>query len=146
MTEALQTVCPSCAAINRFPAARLRDAPICAKCKHPLFQGKPLALDGATFDRHVTRSDVPLVVDFWAEWCGPCKMMAPVFEQAARQLEPDIRFAKVDTDAEQGIAGRFAIRSIPTLIAFRGGREIARQAGAMPLQALTAWIHQALGR
>ncbi len=144
MNDSLQTVCPTCAAVNRVPAARLAEDPHCAKCKNSLFQGKPVALDAATFDRHLTRSDVPLIVDFWAEWCGPCKMMAPAFEAAARQLEPRVRLGKLDTDAEQAIAGRYVIRSIPTLIAFRGGREIARQAGAMPLQSLTAWIHQVL--
>ena len=138
----LHIVCPACTAVNRVPESRLADAPHCAKCKQPLFQGKPASLDAATFDRQLTRSEIPLIVDFWAEWCGPCKMMAPVFADAARRLEPRVRLAKVDTEAEPGIAGRYAIRSIPTLIAFRGGREIGRQSGAMPPEAWLSWCRQ----
>ncbi|MEQ1579001.1 MAG: thioredoxin TrxC [Steroidobacteraceae bacterium] len=144
VTPSLHIVCPACSAVNRVPESRLADAPRCAKCKEPLFQGKPVALGSATFDRQLTRSEIPLIVDFWAEWCGPCHMMAPAFAEAAKRLEPRVRLAKVDTEAEPAIAGRYAIRSIPTLIAFRGGREIGRQSGAMALEALLAWARQAL--
>ena len=141
----LHLVCPACSAVNRVPEARLGEGPHCANCKQPLFQGKPLSLDAAAFDRQLTRSDIPLIVDFWAEWCGPCHMMAPAFAEAAKRLEPRVRFAKIDTEAEAGIAGRYAIRSIPTLIAFRGGREIGRQSGALPLEALLSWCRQVTG-
>lgn len=144
MSDTLQVVCPHCAAINRVPDARLADAPACGKCHAQLFTGKPLALDAAAFERHAGRSEIPLLVDFWAAWCGPCKSMAPQFEAAARELEPRIRCGKVDTDAEQPLAARFAIRSIPTLILFRGGREVARQAGAMAAEDIRRWARDAL--
>jgi len=137
-------VCPHCPAVNRIPDARLADKPRCGKCGKALFTGHPLELTGASFDRHLQRSELPLVVDFWAEWCGPCKMMAPAFAQAAGQLEPRVRLAKVDTEAQQAIAARYNIRSIPTLVLFRGGREIARQAGAMSANAIVQWVERAL--
>ena len=137
-------VCPHCPAVNRIPGARLADKPRCGKCGKALFTGHPLELTGASFDRHLQRGELPLVVDFWAEWCGPCKMMAPAFAQAAGQLEPRVRLAKVDTEAQQAIAARYNIRSIPTLVLFRGGREIARQAGAMSANAIVQWVERAL--
>ncbi|MDH4041886.1 MAG: thioredoxin TrxC [Gammaproteobacteria bacterium] len=137
-------VCPHCPAVNRIPDARLADKPRCGKCGKALFTGHPLELTGASFDRHLQRGELPLVVDFWAEWCGPCKMMAPAFAQAAGQLEPRVRLAKVDTEAQQAIAARYNIRSIPTLVLFRGGREIARQAGAMSANAIVQWVERAL--
>ena len=137
-------VCPHCSAVNRIPPDRLGDSPRCGKCGEPVFVGKPLELTAAGFDRHLQRSELPLVVDFWAEWCGPCKMMAPAFAQAAAVLEPTVRLAKVDTDAQQGIAARYAIRSIPTLILFRDGREVARQAGAMSRNDIVQWVNRAL--
>ena len=145
MSDAIHIVCPHCAAVNRIPSARLADGPNCGKCKKVLFAGEPLVLTGALFDRHIGRSDVPVLVDFWAPWCGPCKMMAPQFEAAAKQLEPRIRLAKVNTEAEQALAGRFNIRSIPTLALFRGGREIARQPGAMGKEDIVRWVMSALG-
>ena len=140
MSEALTLGCPHCHAVNRVSRARLNDGPTCGKCKRPLFTGEPVTLTATNFRALVERSELPVVVDFWAGWCGPCKMMAPIFAEAARELEPRIRFAKLDTEAEQALAGRFGIRSIPTLIVFKGGREVARQAGAMQGTQLRQWL------
>lgn len=140
MADAAQIVCPHCLGVNRLPVARLGDAPKCGKCKLPLFTSRPVELTAATFATHITRSDIPVVVDFWAPWCGPCKMMAPVFEQAASALEPRVRLAKVNTEVEQQLAAQYSIRSIPTLAVFKQGREVARQAGAMDANNLRKWI------
>ena len=138
--ESLHVICPHCDAANRLPRDRVGESARCGKCKRPLFVAQPVVLTQANFHRHTAQSDVPVVVDFWAPWCGPCKMMAPIFEQAAAQLEPQVRLAKLNTEAEQGIAGEFGIRSIPTLIIFRKGQEIARQAGVMDLSRLVHWV------
>jgi thioredoxin 2 len=135
-------VCGHCSAINRVPADREASAAKCGKCGAAVFSGKPVNLSSASFDRHISRSDIPVVVDFWADWCGPCKMMAPAYAQAAAELEPEVRLAKLDTEAANDVAARFNIRSIPTLIVFREGREVARQAGAMPAPQLAAWIRE----
>jgi len=140
MSDAPIVVCPHCHAANRVPAARLADGGTCGKCKAPLFAGQPVDLDAGNFDRHVGRSDIPVLVDFWAPWCGPCRSMAPAFAQAARQLEPEFRLAKVNAEDEQALAARFGIRSIPTLALFRNGREVARQAGAMDQASLVRWV------
>ncbi|MGE3773617.1 MAG: thioredoxin TrxC [Gammaproteobacteria bacterium] len=140
--DSVHVVCPHCATANRVPAVRLDEQPNCGKCKARLFDGHPIALSRANFDRHLTASDLPLVVDFWAPWCGPCRQMAPAFEAAAATLEPRYRLAKLNTDDEGEIAGRYGIRSIPTLIVFARGREVARQAGAMPAGALVEWIRR----
>ncbi len=140
MSDSLHVVCPHCAAVNRIPAARLGDAPGCGQCKRPLFTGEPLALGQVDFDRHIARSDLPVVVDFWAPWCGPCRTMAPTFHQAAIELEPQARLVKVDTEAEQQLAARFNIRSIPTLAVFVQGREVARHSGAVDLATLKRWL------
>jgi thioredoxin 2 len=137
--------CPACRALNRVPETRLAEHPVCGKCKRALFAGKPLALNGADFDLHAGRADIPLLVDFWAPWCGPCLMMAPQFEAAARELEPQMRVAKVDTEAEPALGARFGIRSIPTLALFKGGREIARQSGALGTRDIVAWARGQLG-
>ncbi len=145
MSDALHVVCPHCAAVNRLPAARLAQSPQCGQCHEPLFEAHPVALTQADFDRHIQRNDIPVLVDFWAPWCGPCKMMAPQFQQAAGLLEPRVRVAKVDTEAEQALGARHGIRSIPTLALFKGGREIARQAGAMDARSIVAWVNSQLG-
>ncbi len=133
-------VCPHCEATNRIPTARLGDAPKCGKCKQVLFSGQPINLTSANFNKHISNSDIPVVVDFWAPWCGPCQTMAPAFAQAAQQLEPNYRLAKVDTEAEQALGAQYGIRSIPTIAVFKNGREIARQAGAMGVEDIKRWV------
>ncbi len=145
MNDSLHLVCPHCHAVNRLPHARLGQAPNCGQCHRPLFDAHPLELTQATFAKHLSRNDIPVLVDFWAPWCGPCKMMAPQFAQAAQLLEPQVRLAKVNTEAEQGLGVQYAIRSIPTLALFRGGREIARQPGAMGAQDIVRWVRAQLG-
>jgi len=142
MSTSLHIVCPQCSATNRLPAERLSQEPKCGQCHQLLFDGKPVLLNGSNFDKHVTRNDIPLLVDFWADWCGPCKMMAPAFTQATQMLEPKLRLAKVNTETEQTISARYQIRSIPTLILFKGGREIARQSGAMGAKDIVRWATQ----
>ncbi|HEY9201851.1 MAG TPA: thioredoxin TrxC [Gammaproteobacteria bacterium] len=140
----MQLVCPHCAALNRVADNRPASQASCGKCHKSLFTGHALPVSQAMFDRMLTKSELPLVVDFWAEWCGPCKMMAPVFEQAAQQIEPRARLLKVDTEAEQGLAARYQIRSIPTLMIFSAGKEIARMSGALDKNSLLNWINQNL--
>ncbi len=140
MSDSLTLGCPHCGAINRVSQARLNDAPRCGRCQSPLFTGEPVELTEANFRSLVERSELPVVVDFWAAWCGPCKMMAPIFAEAAREMEPHLRFAKLDTEAQQALAGRFGIRSIPTLIVFRNGREVARQPGLLQPAQLHQWL------
>ena len=141
----LLVVCPHCHTTNRVQSADLGQAPDCGSCHAPLFTGAPVNLDATDFERHIGRSQLPVLVDFWAPWCGPCRMMAPAFETAAGLLEPQVRLAKLDTEAEQALAARYNIRGIPTLIIFRKGQEIARQSGAMTAPQIVQWVQQAVG-
>jgi thioredoxin 2 len=142
--EKVLIACAGCGAANRVPPARLAEDPKCGKCGAPLLDGKPAALDDANFDSFLSRTELPVLVDFWAEWCGPCHAMASAFARAAADLKTRVRFAKVDTERAQTAAGRFDIRSIPTLILFRGGREAARVSGAMDARSIASWLQQHL--
>lgn len=139
MSESLHIVCPHCHTTNRVAATRLEESPSCGKCHQDLFTGQPVDLDEAAFDRHTAHNDIPVLVDFWAPWCGPCHMMAPEFAKAAQALEPHVRLVKIDTEAQPGLARRFGIRSIPTMALMQGGREIARQSGAAGAAAIVQW-------
>ncbi len=145
MAAGLIVVCPSCGTLNRAARERLDSGGgKCGQCGEALFEGKPIVLDAQAFERHAGKSDIPLLVDFWASWCGPCRMMAPQFERAAQTLEPRVRLGKINTEEEQELAGRFQIRGIPTMILFHHGREIARQSGAMDARQIESWVQQVL--
>jgi len=140
----LHIVCPHCDQVNRIPSERLVQHPRCGQCKQPLFNGHPLELTARNFQQHITRNEIPVVVDFWAPWCGPCKMMAPAYAQAAAAIEPQVRLAKVNTEQEQSLAGQFNIRSIPTLVIFKSGREVNRMSGAMNSADIVRWINSSV--
>ena len=140
MTDTLHVACPHCNTLNRVARARLGEGAACGKCKQRLIPDRPIELNRANFDRQVGATELPLVVDFWAEWCGPCKMMAPAFAEAAARMSPKVRLAKLDTEAEPEIAARFRIQAIPTLIVFKDGREVARKSGALGTAQLVQWI------
>lgn len=142
MSDTVHIACPACGASNRLSESRLNDAPKCGKCAAALFSSHPIAVTDANFDKIVGGTDLPVVVDCWASWCGPCMRFAPVFEDAAAKLEPRVRLAKLDTEANQATAARLGIRSIPTLILFKGGKETARISGAMPLEPFIEWVKQ----
>ena len=145
MTDKVHVVCPHCGAVNRLDGARLvagsRDGK-CGKCHQLLFDGKPQEVDETWFQKHLSRNDIPLLVDFWAPWCGPCRMMAPAFAQAAGQLEPGMRLLKVNTEEAQQLGAQLGIRSIPTLMLFQSGREVARMSGAMDANGIVSWARQ----
>ena len=145
-TDSLIVACPVDSALNRVPRSKLGRDPKCGTCHTALFQGRTVTLTAANFDRHTLKSELPIVIDFWAAWCGPCRTMSPSFEAAAAQLEPRVRMAKLDTEAEPALAARFAIRGIPSMILIHKGIEVARKAGAMPTLAIIQWVEQALTR
>lgn len=140
MNGSVHTICPHCRTVNRVPLSRLGEHPRCGSCRGALFDGKPMELTSAELYRHLEREELPLLVDFWAPWCSPCRAMAPQFQQAAGVLEPRLRLARVNTETEGEAAGRMGIRSIPTLVLFRGGREVARQVGAMGSENIVWWV------
>jgi thioredoxin 2 len=135
-------VCPNCDTVNRVPANKATSEAKCGNCHRAIFTGLPIAVSEKSFDRHIQRDGIPVVVDFWAEWCGPCKVMSPTFERVAAELEPNVRFLKVDTEAQPGLAARYNVRSIPMMMLFKDGRLVAQRAGAISAESLRGWIAQ----
>ncbi len=140
MTDSLHLVCPHCDSVNRVPSDKLASQPTCGKCKQALFTGHPVELNAGNFMQHISRNDIPVLVDFWAPWCGPCHMMAPAYEKVAQRMEPDLRVAKLNTEEAQEIAEQYNVQSIPTLALFKNGREVARRLGAMDAVLIEAWV------
>ena len=144
MTDSIHIVCPHCQTTNRVRADQLDSKPTCGSCKQALFSGKSAALDEPAFEKHLVRNQIPLLVDFWAPWCGPCRAMAPAYEDAAARMEPQVRLAKIDTEAIPSLGERFHIRSIPTMVLFRDGRELVRQSGALGAADIVRWVQSNL--
>jgi len=142
MAQSAHVVCPACQTVNRVDYTRFDQSPTCGKCRARLLPGHPVELNETSLQRQLEKSDLPLLVDFWAPWCGPCRMMAPAFEEAARALGPGVRLAKLNTEEEREVAARMGIQSIPTMVLFKGGREVARTSGAMPAQGIVQWVRQ----
>jgi thioredoxin 2 len=145
MSNAIHVVCPACDQVNRVAADRPMEQAVCGSCQAQLFQGRPVELDDARFEKHVARNDLPLIVDFWAPWCGPCRSMAPIFERAARELEPRARFVKVNVDDNPAAAARLGVRGIPALFALKHGKVQAQHAGLADARLLASWVNRLSG-